>query len=181
MQIEGLIDDLSKICESYLTKEEQIYIKKEWDKFNQNAICDIAARNGWLDLLMWASEPERNYHWDSWIYVYAVENGHLDILKWLTINCKILRTCQLCCYAAMNGHLDILKWMIKNDYKFDSWTCMYAEKYEYPEISDWLENNGCACDGRYHKNQSLSKKIYRFFTKQRDIFNRSMCIFFGYD
>ena len=34
MIIEGLICDLSNICKSYLTEEEQIYVNNEWDKFD---------------------------------------------------------------------------------------------------------------------------------------------------
>ena len=32
--IKGLIEDVSSICLSYLTENEQIYIKKEWDSEN---------------------------------------------------------------------------------------------------------------------------------------------------
>ena len=47
--IEGLIKDVSNICKSYLTEEEQIYISKEWEKYEKEEVCFIAATNGWLD------------------------------------------------------------------------------------------------------------------------------------
>ena len=58
MIIEKLTEDVQKICESYLTEEEQKYIRgeNEWNKFDKYNVCNIAAENGWLDLLKWARE-----------------------------------------------------------------------------------------------------------------------------
>ena len=77
MIIEGLIKDVSEICLSYLSEEEQIYVKKEWEKFEKNDICKIAARNGWLDLLKWARSKSNGSQaeWDSNTCSYAAWNG----------------------------------------------------------------------------------------------------------
>ena len=80
MQNIGLIKDVLNICESYLTEEERKYISKEWEKFDKYNVCDIAASNGWLDLLKWARQ--NGCEWDSWTCSCAAENGHCEVLKW---------------------------------------------------------------------------------------------------
>ena len=78
--------DINDLCLSYLTKEEQIYYRKEWNKFDKDYVCNIAAENGWLDLLKWARSNQTVSEWDSWTCSYAAENGHLEILKWAREN-----------------------------------------------------------------------------------------------
>ena len=120
MIIEGLIKEVSNICLSYLSDEERIYIKKEWDKFDTHMICDIAAIHGWLDLLIWARK--RNYEWSN-----------------LTCLC-----------AAGNGNLEILKWLRLNGCEWDFYTCAYAAESGHLSTLEWARKNGCMCGGRYH-------------------------------
>ena len=54
MNIIQLPKDLNNICCSYLTDDEYLYVNNEWTKFKKNEVCNIAAENGWLDLLKWA-------------------------------------------------------------------------------------------------------------------------------
>jgi hypothetical protein len=74
-----LIKDLSYICLSYLSEDEQIYIKKEWHKFKKYSVCSTAANNGHLyifilnEVLKWARQ--NGCDWDSWTCSYAAENG----------------------------------------------------------------------------------------------------------
>ena len=72
--------DLNNICCSYLTDEEYIYVNNEWKKFNKNEVCDIAAKNGWLDLLKWARQNGCDFN--SYVFSLASLNGHLEVLKW---------------------------------------------------------------------------------------------------
>ena len=86
MNIIQLPKDLNNICCSYLTNNECIYVNKEWKKFNKNKICNIAAENGWLDLLKWARHSSLTFgngcEWNSNVCSNAAENGHLEVLKW---------------------------------------------------------------------------------------------------
>jgi len=103
--IDGLIKDVENICLSYLTKEEQIYIRKERSKFNKDEVCNIAAENGWLDLLMWGKI--NGCHSDSWTCNYAALNGiakveddclrnNLQLLSFVNIKMdEIERFCKL--------------------------------------------------------------------------------------
>ena len=86
MKIEGLIEDVSNICELYLTQEEKIYISSKWAKFNNKEVCRIAAENGWLDLLKWAQQNGCIVIGESWTCILAAQNGHLEVLKWAIEN-----------------------------------------------------------------------------------------------
>ena len=84
MNVIQLPKDLNNICCSYLTDDECMYINNEWKKFNKNEVCEIAAQNGWLDLLIWARQ--NGCEWDSYICSDAAYNGHLEVLKWARQN-----------------------------------------------------------------------------------------------
>jgi hypothetical protein len=75
MNIKGISKDALSICLSFLTEEELIYSKGEWYKFPKNKVCNIAARNGWLDLLKWAFARKNGCDWDKWVCHYAALNG----------------------------------------------------------------------------------------------------------
>jgi len=122
MYIEGLIKDVEEICLSYLTTVENMYIKKEWDKFYKDSVCGIAASHGWLDLLIWARE--QNYEWDCWVSYYAAQVGHLDMLKW-----SISKGC-----------------------KWNGLICKIAAEKNHVEMLEWTKNNGCVCGRKYHEN-----------------------------
>ena len=84
MNIIQLPKDLNNICCSYLTNDECIYVNKEWEKFNKNKICIIAAENGWLDLLKWGRQ--NGCEWNTQICSRAAQNGNLAKMgktKWL--------------------------------------------------------------------------------------------------
>ena len=121
MNIIQLPKDLNNICCLYLTDEECIYVNNEWTKFKKNEVCNIAAENGWLDLLKWGRQ--NGCEWDSYVCSRAAENGNLEILKWARQNgCEW--NSSVCMNAATNGHLEVLK---------------------------WAKLNGCVCGGEYHK------------------------------
>ena len=71
--------DLFNLCVSYLSEEERNYSEEKWNKFKKKDVCNIAAVNGWIDLLQWAIK--NGCDWDSWTCTYAAENGQLEILK----------------------------------------------------------------------------------------------------
>jgi hypothetical protein len=81
INIKCMPKDLTKLCDSYLIDDELIYFsgRNNWTKFNKNESCNIAAKNGWLDLLKWARL--NGYHWDRETCSNAAENGHLEVLK----------------------------------------------------------------------------------------------------
>src|SRR5271165_1238655 len=119
--------DLAKLCNSYLSDSELIYYSGEtnWTKFQKDIVCNIAAENGWIDLLKWARKPEKNCHWDYLTCSYAALNGHLLTLKWARENgCDWDST--TCGSAAYNGHLEVLKWARENGCEWNSNTSSYA-------------------------------------------------------
>jgi hypothetical protein len=81
MNLKGLSKDTLNICLSFLTENESIYSKGEWNKFPKDKVCIIAAKNGWLDLLKWARFETKKCNWNIWTCAYAAMNGHLELLK----------------------------------------------------------------------------------------------------
>ena len=53
MDIKCFPKDIQKLFESYLNEDEQIYYSNNWNNFDNYKVCEIAAKNGWLDLLKW--------------------------------------------------------------------------------------------------------------------------------
>lgn len=84
MQIMELSKDILYICTSYLTGEEIVYSVRSWYRFPYKIVCNTAARNGWLDLLVW-SRKCYNYK-DELTCKYAAKNNHTVILEWLKNN-----------------------------------------------------------------------------------------------
>lgn len=138
-----IIKDIFPICLSFLTKDEIIYSKGNWNEFNEYAVCDIAAMNGWLPLLKWATG--NGCKWYDSSCMYAAINGHLNILKWAYENKYSLNS--VCTWAAGSGHLEILKWVYDEP---DLWKC--ASKYDicnyttkngflHTEVLQWVHKN----------------------------------------
>jgi hypothetical protein len=105
----NLSKDLQKYCASFLSEDEKNYSENKWRNFPKKNICEIAAKNGWLDLLQWVRK--NGCDWNSWTCAFAAEEGHLEILKWARQNgCEW--DSRTCTYAADRGHLEILKWVV---------------------------------------------------------------------
>ena len=46
-------------------------------------------------------------------------------------------------YAAENGHLEVLKWLRENGCPWNEWTCKNAAGNGHLEILKWARENGC--------------------------------------
>ena len=58
-------------------------LKRVLDVKNKNT-CEIAAKNGHLEVLKYARE--NGCPWDEWTCSFAARNGHLEVLKWAREN-----------------------------------------------------------------------------------------------
>lgn len=92
IKFDALPNDLSNVCLSYLTNDEMMYYENKWDEINKNKLSEIAATNGWLDLLIWA---KKKYIIFSDICSLAASNGHLEVIKWAIENRNKCKTCLL--------------------------------------------------------------------------------------
>ena len=103
-------------------------------------LCNMAAKDGHLEVLKWARE--NGCEWNSNTCANAAENGHLEVLKWARENgCEW--NSNTCAYAAQNGHLEVLKWARENGCKWNSETCTYAAQNGHLEVLKWARENGC--------------------------------------
>src|SRR5947207_3703945 len=135
MNLLELPKDINNICISYFTEDEIIYFNNEWNKFLKSHVCNIAAKNGWIDLLKWARE--RKYRWNILTCIYAAENGHLELLRLARMNgCQWNSTIWL--VAAENGYFEILKYLKNNGCPMNLYTCGYAARGGHLDAIKWL-------------------------------------------
>lgn len=114
MHIDYFPKDIYNLYLSYLTKDEITYMKGDWTKFDINKVCEIAAKNNWFDLLIWATQDGNNYECNDKVSKYAALNGNLEMLKWCFLRTKYIINDHICKYAAKGGNLKMLKWLINN-------------------------------------------------------------------
>ena len=109
--------------------------------------CEGAARAGRLETLKWLRR--QGCPRSSWrTATYAMDEGHLDILKWL---CAEDPPCPLnegaCAEAASAGQLEVLKWLRERDppSPWDEGTCGWAVLKGQLEALKWLRAQNPPC------------------------------------
>ncbi len=106
-------------------------------------VCEVAARNGHLELLQWARS--RGHPWDTWTCVNnATRNGHLALLQWIR---EVEPSCPwdwcICSSAAAGGHLELLQWAHDNGRPRHVRTCTAAAEGGHLQLLQWAHDNGC--------------------------------------
>lgn len=177
--VTSLPRDLSNICESYLEPNEQKYYNNEWDKFPHNNVCNIAAKYGWMDLLIWIREKTGtvNCPWDRWTCAYAAKYGHKHILKYLYEHGCPWDTLTYAC-AAGGGHMDILKFLHNNKCPWNSMTYNYAARNGHLDILKYLHENGVK---HYQKNNCYygmmmkpgMRNVLKYYQKRESEWNNN--------
>jgi hypothetical protein len=133
------------------------FVSKYWNevakKGKYNIECKYvyfnASIHGYLNLIIWAKES--GYPWDGHTVKFAVMHGYLDICKYYAENGMDLIEDDLE-RASSIGQLDILKWAIEEKgYEYSHRICENAYFWERAHILTWMKENGCKCDGRFHK------------------------------
>ncbi|KAG1693008.1 hypothetical protein DVH05_024044 [Phytophthora capsici] len=77
-------------------------------------MANIAAQQGHLDILQWLSEFHADrMYWDN-VLGYAAAGGHLPAVKWLHIHRQDKCSTKAMNSAAYHGHLDVVKWLHHN-------------------------------------------------------------------
>jgi hypothetical protein len=109
------------------------------EKYGHYRICDWAAENGRLDVLVYTRE--HGCPWDVLTIAHAVENGHFNVVKWAHEHgCPWDST--PCRVAAEFGHFEILKWLIENGCPTDRYLCEYSARGGHVDIIQWLQTKG---------------------------------------
>ena len=82
---------------------------------------------------------------DRRLCIGAAQNGHLEVLKWLTeIGCPY--DVEVCTVAAKGGHLDTLKWAHENGYPCRAETVQAAAGSGKLLVLEWLHEKQCPRD-----------------------------------
>jgi len=84
------------------------FVSVDWDSI----VCTEAARQGHMQLLMWARSQNPPCFWNEDVCKFAAHNGRLDMLEWARSQeppCPW--NALVCSSASKNGHMDVLKWL----------------------------------------------------------------------
>lgn len=138
--LEFLPYGLKSICISYLDIDEYYYQNNKWDDIPRNNMYNVAAKNGWIDLLEWARI--RQCPWYENTILIAIQNGRLNVFEWAHKN-KLIHNYEFIngtinAHAVKFNQLEILKCAYENDYKLDSRAYSYAALKCQFDILKWL-------------------------------------------
>lgn len=115
-------------------------------------VCFVLVTRGDLETLKWATKGRGA--WDSSrgqrdllpfslrATKVAVQNNHLEVLKWLHNNGAPCGP-ETCSAAAKKGYLEILKWLRSVGVPWDQKTCEKAFSEGHIETLMWAYDNGC--------------------------------------
>src|SRR6185437_4672681 len=94
-----------------------------------------AALSGDLNLLQYLDErkfPRRR------AFKYAIQNGNIENIAWLTKKCHFCRNDRCFEYAAKNGKLEVLKFLLDHNFRKNEKSFIAAAKYGDLEIMKWM-------------------------------------------
>ena len=106
----------------------------------RDAICQVAARAGALEVLQWARE--NGCPWSVDTCMNAGLGGHLEVLQWVRAN-GCVWDAMTCTDAARGGHLEVLQWARANDCQWSEGTCSGVGWKGHLEVLQWARANGC--------------------------------------
>ncbi|PRP86844.1 hypothetical protein PROFUN_05061 [Planoprotostelium fungivorum] len=151
-----------------------------WDE----TACAAAAKHGQIEVLQWLHENgcpwsaetshnaikaghlrileyarERGCPWEeNKVATIAAQNGHLDILQWISINGGELHE-QIYNRAAYYGHFHVIKWARENDCPWQESACSNAAAGGHLDILQWLRDKGCPWDSLVTVNAACAGRI----------------------
>jgi len=126
----------------------------QWSLSNNNSyrtdICWAAANKGHLHLLKWLHD--NNYPWNYESCQIASHNGHLNVLKYLLENgCEY--TDHTLFLAIQRGHIEVVKYLYARGHPLEAYHCGYVIQSGQLEILKWLhEDIGCILDESMYEN-----------------------------
>lgn len=121
----------------------QIYATK-FGPVTSKKLSIIAARDGWLELLMWARSI--GCVWDPNVFKSACEGNRINILEQL-VGDMSLRPWRVGAYiaASTQGHIPVIQWLREHNFEWDDDVCAATAAYGQLETLKFLIANGCPC------------------------------------
>ena len=104
-----------------------------------------AAGNGHLHILKWYHEDLKHNKIDGNCLNIAAKNNHLDIIKYICENIRLVGNNSAINYAAFGGHLRIIQWLCENRINSDYNEALNkASENGHFETAKWLYKNKMA-------------------------------------
>jgi hypothetical protein len=134
--------------------------------------CDSASAEGRIDVIEYLRENRLEPIGIEYSLEYPAANGNLEMVKWLSANCKIYPSNRAIDVAAGNGHLEIVQWLYENRFGGCTNAAMnWAAENGYLETVQWLYTkkrlkcctkaamNFAAMNGHVHVVEWLDKNV----------------------
>ena len=132
-------------------KKINLYVDVEADKSKRVILKNyfsstLAAEDGHLDILEWLSE-KKGILPDKWGANRAAANEHIEVLEWLEKR-EILPNEEAAIYAAESGHLKVLEWLEKREILPDKNGANDAVENGHINVLEWLKKRRIFPDGQ---------------------------------
>ena len=141
-----MLIEIVQIIYSFADRCTQIVLSLAYPKhfkIGRYRLCDSAAREGHLNLLIWARE--NGHPWSYLTTTAAAIRGDLEIVKFL-INIGCDHNYDVCKYAVIKGNLEMLKFARDNDCGWNIDVC--AHGHSKKDIHKYLIMSNCPCKMR---------------------------------
>ena len=117
-------------------REEKKY---RWDE----STTDVAAKQGNMEMLKYCVAKKCPIDYDA--YLFAAENGRLEVIKYLHEEVKAPWGSWTAVGAAKNGHLHILEYLFERKFdKYDHWACQWAAEKGHLDCLKYLHETAKA-------------------------------------
>jgi len=125
---------------------EWMHTQEVGDRVWNGRVGAAAVKGGHADVLKWLRSVDRP--WGQGLCDEAAENGDLEMLMWLVESGYALDENGCCCgRAAAGGHLHVLKWLRERECTWDCVTMIGAAQGGHIDVLEWAHANGCPWGG----------------------------------
>ena len=133
---------LAMVCKKW--REMQLTVGKMCTR-----VATFIILSGRPELVAWALKngaPEEHPNGRLLLCDVAVQQGRLELVKWLWKEGFSMMDPQLMGHAALSGNLSLVQWLKRKGCKWDSRTCADAVQYGHVHVLRWVRENGCPWD-----------------------------------
>lgn len=119
----------------------RLEIKYTWD---DTLLAEYAGNGGNLEILKWILA--NGCHWNDIICDQAALNGHLHVLVWALEEKGFSLYARLYALAAEGGHLNVLEWLRQENCPWDASAYASAAKNGHTHTMQWVKDQGANCE-----------------------------------
>ena len=115
----------------------------------------FCAEHGYISLMQWALQYQCPWDYDA--AVVAAQNGHIEFLKWATLNTHMSRSSDAITEFVKRDDLDSMEWLISNGYPICQSSSDEAALRGNKKLLKWCMERGAGCGGKTAENAAQGK------------------------